>query len=252
MNKTGLTLKAIPNLDRRMFTIHANESDSSKQTQATIDFLIKELMMTRLDASKQRAENQISKAKLMHANKQIVHDHLTKLPNRRLFEDRFHQAVLVSRRNQSFLALLFMDLDGFKYINDTWGHLGGDHYLIGVVERMKVAVRDSDTIARFGGDEFVVLITDLAFNPQDAMSNAKLFANKLRLSVIPTAIGANQEEGRLLNKTDTPSCTTSIGGIVFTGSMKSKITLDSMIEKADKLMYQAKQNGGNQIFMKLL
>lgn len=252
MNKTGLTLKAIPKLDRRMLTMHSNDGNALEQSKSTIDFLIKELVKTRLEASKQRAENQISKAKLMHANKQIMHDQLTKLPNRRLFDDRFNQAVLVSKRSQSYLALLFMDLDGFKYINDTWGHLAGDHYLIGVAERMKYVIRDSDTIARFGGDEFMLLIKDLAFDPVEALMQAKLIADKLRIAVIPPVSHTHQENDPFFKKVHKPSCTVSIGGIVFTGSTKHKIRLDDMIEKADKSMYEVKKNGGNQICIEAL
>ncbi len=93
----------------------------------------------------------------------IAHyDTLTGLPNRKLFDDRLHQAMVQSKRHQQPLAVVYIDLDGFKAINDNYGHDAGDHLLQAIGEQMKACLRESDTLARFGGDEFVAVLVDLA------------------------------------------------------------------------------------------
>ncbi|MBK6908639.1 MAG: GGDEF domain-containing protein [Rhodocyclaceae bacterium] len=103
----------------------------------------------------QMAEVEAQRVKLHH---QAHHDRLTGLPNRALFSDRFEQALARSRRSGTPVALLFLDLDGFKAINDTWGHAAGDLMLQQVAQRLRNGVREADTTARVGGDEFVVVI----------------------------------------------------------------------------------------------
>jgi diguanylate cyclase (GGDEF)-like protein len=89
------------------------------------------------------------------------HDPLTQLPNRLLLRDRFEQAIAGAQRKQARVAMMFLDLDNFKEINDSLGHAVGDHLLVGVVERLRECIRASDTVSREGGDEFVVLLTDV-------------------------------------------------------------------------------------------
>jgi diguanylate cyclase (GGDEF)-like protein len=91
--------------------------------------------------------------------KQATLDQLTKLPNRYLYNDRFLQKMVVAKRDSSSLVLILWDLDGFKWVNDTYGHLAGDRLLVGVAELMRNSLRESDTLARFGGDEFVMLLS---------------------------------------------------------------------------------------------
>ena len=93
---------------------------------------------------------------------EAMHDPLTGLPNRRLFDDRLHQALERSRRTGTSTALFVIDLNGFKQINDTHGHMTGDMVLMQVSEALRQKVRVSDTLARCGGDEFSVIVTDLA------------------------------------------------------------------------------------------
>jgi diguanylate cyclase (GGDEF)-like protein len=102
------------------------------------------------------------KALEMHNTHKALHDHLTGLPNRDLFQDRLKHAVTRARRHQSLVGVMFLDLDGFKPINDSLGHDVGDKLLVALASRLKDALRGSDTAARIGGDEFVVLCEDVA------------------------------------------------------------------------------------------
>jgi diguanylate cyclase (GGDEF)-like protein len=105
-----------------------------------------------------RAEHAAAEEKLAFL---AHHDPLTRLPNRLLLRDRFEQALAAAHRTHARVALMFLDLDGFKEINDSLGHAVGDHLLLGVAERLRACVRDTDTVSREGGDEFVVLLTDI-------------------------------------------------------------------------------------------
>jgi diguanylate cyclase (GGDEF)-like protein len=90
---------------------------------------------------------------------QATHDQLTRLPNRYLYNDRFLQKMVMAKRNASSIALILWDLDGFKWVNDTYGHLAGDRLLVVVADLMRASLRETDTLARFGGDEFVMLLS---------------------------------------------------------------------------------------------
>ncbi|MDC2890925.1 transporter substrate-binding domain-containing diguanylate cyclase [Psychrosphaera algicola] len=123
-----------------------------------------------------RLQNEIklritAETKLKHL---ASHDLMTGLPNRALFNDRLNQAIVSHRRNNKVLAVMFVDLDGFKQVNDTFGHDVGDELLIMVSDRLRVVGRASDTVARIGGDEFVILVTDL-----DDTAQASKVAEKL-------------------------------------------------------------------------
>jgi len=167
------------------------------------------------------------------------HDTLTQLPNRRLLKDRLQQAMTASNRSRNYGALMFLDLDNFKPLNDNHGHEAGDLLLIEAARRLKNCVRDMDTVARFGGDEFVVMISELATDIAHSMSQAKSIAEKIR-----TALSGPY---RLLIKTDQGHeravkhrCTASIGVTLFIDNETSQ---DDLLKWADVAMYQAKEAG---------
>jgi diguanylate cyclase (GGDEF)-like protein/PAS domain S-box-containing protein len=104
------------------------------------------------------------------------HDFLTELPNRMLFHDRLAQAITAAQRNSKALAVLFLDVDHFKGVNDTIGHGGGDQLLQSIARRLVAAVRSSDTVSRYGGDEFVILLSEIAHAPDVSISAKKITA----------------------------------------------------------------------------
>jgi diguanylate cyclase (GGDEF)-like protein len=157
------------------------------------------------------------------------YDQLTDLPNRALLSDRLQQALSIAKRKQSRLALLFLDLDKFKPINDSLGHAIGDLLLKKAAIRMQHCMRESDTIARIGGDEFVVLIPNI-----ETDEDAQLVAEKIRAALEqPFEI-----EGYVLN------ISTSIGIAIYPEQGEDEIEL---AKNADVAMYYAKQSGRNAI-----
>jgi diguanylate cyclase (GGDEF)-like protein/PAS domain S-box-containing protein len=153
------------------------------------------------------------------------HDFLTGLPNRMLLNDRIGQAIASARRRKKQVAVLFLDLDGFKHINDSLGHPIGDKLLQSIGKRLTSAVRGADTVSRQGGDEFVVLLADLS-DSEDAVVMA---ARILRTVAVSHSI--DQQELHV---------TTSIGVSVYPDDGQDAETL---IKNADTAMYQAKENG---------
>ena len=157
-----------------------------------------------------------------------THDDLTQLANRALLQERLEQAVLQHARHQEKLALLFIDLDGFKAVNDSFGHDVGDELLTRVAGMLKYCVRKSDTVARFGGDEFVVLLTGLLDRDDAAIVAEKILlqlAEPVQLSVSQAKIGA------------------SIGIALYPDD---GIDSNGLLKSADSLMYLAKQSGKGQ------
>ena len=155
------------------------------------------------------------------------HDPLTRLPNRLLLRDRFDKAAAASARNETMAALLFLDLDQFKNVNDTLGHEIGDQLLLGVAERLSNCVRDTDTISRLGGDEFVILLPEL-----QEISTASTVAQKILEHLSnPFDIG-----GHILNT----SFSIGIGLYPDDGT-----DFDTLLKLADAAMYYAKDCGRN-------
>ena len=111
------------------------------------------------------------------------YDTLTHLPNRRLLDDRLSQTMAASKRSACYGALMFLDLDNFKPLNDMHGHVVGDLLLIEAADRLEACVREMDTVARFGGDEFVVMISDLDADKSRIDAQARLIAEKIRVAL---------------------------------------------------------------------
>ena len=162
------------------------------------------------------------------------YDTLTKLPNRSLFLDRFSTALSTASRTNSFGAILHIDLDRFKIVNDTQGHDCGNLLLIEVANRLKSCVRATDTVARLGSDEFIVLIEDVSDNMDDTSRKVGLVAEKIRKSLArPYYCSGHQ----LLSSS-------SIGVSLYCGNEKS---VDAIVQHAEMAMYQAKSAGRNSI-----
>ena len=157
-------------------------------------------------------------------------DHLTELPNRRLLNDRLQQALLSSERTGRRGALLFIDLDDFKSLNDTLGHAAGDALLQEVARRLKSCLRETDSIARMGGDEFVVILEDLSDQSAAAARQTEAICEKL-LAVL---------DRRYELFSDEYQCTASIGATLFCGREGPGVDL---IKQADIAMYEAKRAG---------
>lgn len=171
------------------------------------------------------------------------YDTLTKLPNRRLLNDRLSQTIAASKRSSSYSALMFLDLDNFKPLNDTHGHEAGDMLLIEAANRLTSCVREMDTVARFGGDEFVVMLNDLGTDKANSTSQAAFVAEKIKNVLSApykfTIKHVNQPDANVEH-----ICTGSIGLIVFNGTEGSQ---DDLMKWADVAMYEAKDAGRNQI-----
>jgi diguanylate cyclase (GGDEF)-like protein/PAS domain S-box-containing protein len=166
-------------------------------------------------------------------------DPLTQLPNRRLLQERLERVFAAAQRHGTHAALFFVDLDNFKPLNDTHGHEMGDLLLIEVAQRLKACVHDTDTVARFGGDEFVVLLGQLDSDAVQACAQAEHIAHNV--------LDRLAQPYRLLRSNGTDSiehrCSASIGVVVFNGAANEA----SVFRRADHAMYRAKTNGRNGI-----
>lgn len=165
-------------------------------------------------------------------HKLAFHDFLTGLPNRRLLADRMQQLFATNERHDNHGAVLFLDLDNFKMLNDTRGHAIGDFMLIEVARRLQSCVRADDTVARMGGDEFVVMLANLDEDAERASGQAKVVAQKILESF-------NQHF--ILNGYEC-ACSASIGISLF---RNHEATVDLVLKRADSAMYQAKTAGRN-------
>lgn len=171
------------------------------------------------------------------------YDTLTKLPNRSLLNDRLAQVMAASKRSRCYGALIFLDLDNFKPLNDTHGHAVGDSLLIEVANRLKGCVRDMDTVARYGGDEFVVMINELNEDKAESISQAEVVAEKVRGALSKPYLLTIKHEG-MPDTTIEHYCPASIGVTVFVDNEPSQ---EDILRWADAAMYQAKGLGRNQI-----
>lgn len=181
--------------------------------------------------------SQIDITQRKDAEAQIMHlafyDPLTRLPNRRLLLDRLQQAIAASARNQSVGALLFIDLDNFKTLNDTLGHDVGDRLLQQVAERLTACIRKNDTVARLGGDEFLVMLEDLSQSQPEAATQAEAAGRKI--------LDALNQIYQIDNHKYLGSV--SIGVTLFS----KQANVDELMKQADLAMYEAKSSGRNSL-----
>ncbi len=161
-------------------------------------------------------------------------DALTALPNRRLLMDRLGQALIASNRTQEFGALMILDLDNFKALNDTQGHDTGDRLLVEAAQRIEACLRQEDTVSRLGGDEFVVMVEGLGQDETFAATQAEMIAEKIRAALsLPYSVKSNGESYQ---------STSSIGLTLFRGQ---GLAIDVLLKQADVALYQAKGAGRN-------
>ena len=187
-------------------------------------------------AAAQRREHDLQL--LVEAQKTIenlaFYDPLTELPNRRMLLDRLRQTLAISARSGRLRALLFVDLDKFKTLNDSFGHQAGDQLLQETARRLTATIRETDTVARLGGDEFVVILEDLSSLPEEAAAQAETIAAKML---------AVTRQPYLLACHECP-ITSSIGITVFG---VQPLSTEEVLHQADTAMYQAKEAGGNTV-----
>ena len=169
-------------------------------------------------------------------------DALTLLPNRRLLNDRLNHTLASSDRSGHYGALIFLDLDNFKPLNDLQGHAVGDMLLIEVAHRISACLREIDTVARFGGDEFVVMLSELSSNQNESIMQAYVIAEKIRTALENPYLLTFHKDGEV--STFEHRCTSSIGAVVFKGHEQD---MDTILRYADDAMYQAKKEGRNRI-----
>lgn len=172
-----------------------------------------------------------------HMEKMALKDALTGLPNRSALFDEFEKASSYARRMGSAIAVLYFDLDGFKQVNDTLGHAQGDMLLRETANRANAVLRGEDVLARFGGDEFVVLL-----RVHDSGKRARRVAERIRQSI--ASIG--YVDGNPVN------VTASVGIVVVSGADAARIGAEQIVHEADLNMYAAKKDGKNQIVLTAL
>ena len=206
--------------DGQLFPVEINANYFEFSGQAYVLGLVRDI------TNRKQAEEQIRNL--------AYFDALTKLPNRRLLMDRLNQALISSHRSGKFGAVLILDLDHFKTLNDTQGHDVGDRLLIEVAQRLNTNVRQEDTVCRLGGDEFVVILEALGEDEQHAAQQAEIIAEKVRYAL-------NQPYSLSISETRFHSAT-SIGLTLFCGQDAS---VDMLLKQADVALYQAKDAGRN-------
>lgn len=173
-----------------------------------------------------------------------LYDPLTNLPNRRLLADRLNRALAAGKRSGRLGAVMFMDLDNFKALNDSHGHSAGDLLLVEVASRLCAHVRGMDTVARLGGDEFVVMLQELDADLALTHLRAAAIAEKIRLCLSePYRLELRAPNGG--RSSIEHHCTASIGAVLFSGDA---VTYEEIFMNADAAMYRAKAAGRNQVW----
>lgn len=221
------------------------------ETRVTMPSSIRELCVLTRGINQMTADLQNERAILQHriheATVQLrnlaFYDTLTLLPNRRLLNDRLIQALAASARSGEYGALMFLDLDNFKTLNDQSGHAVGDRLLVEAANRISGCLRETDTVARFGGDEFVVMLGSLDGDQESSRLQAQRVAEKIRMVLAETYhLVCQTTEGSEIKLEH--HCTSSIGVVLFLGHEASQ---DELLSWADTAMYTAKKGGRNRI-----
>lgn len=221
-------------------TVRSNPAEEAQGLQlGAVDFITKPVNAAVVRA---RVHTHLLLRQMLEQVRNIAfHDPLTRLPNRRLLSDRLNQTMAASKRNACHGAMMFLDLDNFKPLNDAHGHEVGDLLLVEVAHRLKNCVREIDTVARFGGDEFVVVLSDLDADKAQSMALASVVAHKILLALsAPYVLDVTLDTtpaARVEHR-----CTTSIGVALF---VNQEVSQYEIIKRADAAMYQAKEAGGN-------
>ena len=216
-------------LEARVAALHAEMPQALADARQAAQLLAanEHLVLAALHAQTRAA---LSLSELQALTQLSQRDALTRIPNRALMQDRLAQAIAHASRNSALLALFFIDIDGFKQINDAHGHAAGDTVLKTVATRLAACVRQSDTVCRHGGDEFLVLLPELA-QPEDALA----LADKVMAALMqPCSMGA----------TSWP-LSVSLGLAIYPRDASSAEALTAC---ADRAMYRAKAGGGGRVF----
>jgi diguanylate cyclase (GGDEF)-like protein len=210
-----------------------------------------ELVLHEERAAAMQALAEVAETAALQVAHSAEHDFLTGLPNRMLLNDRVSQAIALARRHKKHTAVLFLDLDGFKHINDSLGHGVGDKLLQSIATRLVACVRSSDTVSRQGGDEFVVLLSEVE-EPEDAAIAATRIAHAVvgthSIDQHDVHLDVATAAGRMLQAVAEPHLvdhhnlhvTASIGVSVYPDD---GVDAETLIKNADTAMYQAKENG---------
>lgn len=208
----------------------------SKKLLVGVVYDVNERRLHEEELRRLNAELSAQKALLEKLNATLHHmamvDALTHLPNRRLLIDRVEQAIAASKRSRQWGAVLFIDSDNFKAMNDAHGHQAGDVLLQSIARRLVGAVRERDTVARLSGDEFVVMLDDLGTSADDAKARVVTVVEKIMASL--------NEPYAMPFGTYSNSC--SVGVTLFDGQSKS---FDEICTRADSAMYESKRAGRN-------
>lgn len=216
-----------------------------------------ELVVANVELAYQNEEKDKRAAELVVANVELAkdkkeseelwklsfYDPLTNLPNRRLLSDRMTQIMAASSRTGDHVALMMLDLDNFKPLNDFHGHVMGDLLLVEVGRRLMACVREMDTVARFGGDEFVVVMGGLDADRVKSTEQARQVAEKVRLSLSQPYL-LKMQSADSLPRVIEHRCSASVGVVVFVNHESNQ---DDVLKSADAAMYRAKAAGRNAV-----
>ena len=249
MDSIRVVVSDFNKMERRLLAQRESEYNSQlKNFLTTMAVLIVlAFLMIFIFASKARQEFR-ERLRIQAKEEEIIrnlafYDTLTQLPNRRLLDDRLQQSLASSKRSGLYGALIFLDMDNFKPLNDLHGHLAGDALLVEVAHRLNACVRKVDTVARFGGDEFVVVLSELDVDKAKSTKQAGNIAEKIRDALGEPYLLKIHPEGQA-EITIKHGCTSSIGVALF---INHEGSAGEVLKQADMAMYQAKDAGRNSI-----